>query len=275
VRDEARFALYQEKLIATRAPSLTDLEISRGFGGQHTDDVTNCEQIVRALEKLGVKPQSKPAPVANAPEWDRIKTEGGLDQIVAFLGSNPPEPQRQAAVGRLRELSAAPVPAKGTAAIVRSLAKSNWQAFLQGLTFRIPKFQLSPGGNWASVGMAVAYIVAIFAVSGIVMGPGGDYINSHVDPESILRHGIPIIVFLLLTGVAWNRMGSFLTTKAFGAAIIIGTSIPFLVFILTILFFILFDFFEQPISRAPSIAILGSACCISIIVVVIKFRLAR
>lgn len=131
VRDEARFALNLEKLVATKEASLDTLDIPFGFQGQHTDDVTNRENILRALDKLGVKPAASAVPVpAGVDEWEKLQASGDIDAIVAYLGTSPPDPLRQAAVRRLRELSARePVP--GTAnSVVRSALISNWRVTL-------------------------------------------------------------------------------------------------------------------------------------------------
>jgi hypothetical protein len=53
VRDEARFALQKEKLIATKVSDFNVDEIPFGFQGQHTEDVSERDKIVRAIAKLG------------------------------------------------------------------------------------------------------------------------------------------------------------------------------------------------------------------------------
>src|SRR5215813_9281487 len=53
VRDEARFADHLNKLIAVKEARLTIHQIPFGFQGQHTDDVMDRAQIVKALKKLG------------------------------------------------------------------------------------------------------------------------------------------------------------------------------------------------------------------------------
>jgi len=53
VRDEARLALHLRKLVATKLRNFDRIEIPLGFGGQHTDEVDDYTQIIKALTKLG------------------------------------------------------------------------------------------------------------------------------------------------------------------------------------------------------------------------------
>lgn len=218
VRDEARFALHLKKLIATKEATLGSLEIPFGFQGQHTDDVTNRDNILRAIDKLGVKPATTPDAATSIAEWEKIKTSAGIDGLITFLGNNPPEAQRQAAVARLKELSASPGATRGISPLVRSLTTSSWSAFFSGLTFRMPKFQLSTQGTWASVGMAVAYLMIMFLITGVIFGAGGDAMESSHVPYSLVVSSILTVVLLLLVWVATNRFNNFLSTKSLAAA---------------------------------------------------------
>jgi hypothetical protein len=156
VRDEARFALHLNKLVATKESSLDIFEIPFGFQGQHTDDVTNLEQVMRALEKFGVKPVGTAAPGSDGlAGWNKLKIVGGIDDLVAFLGTNPPDQERQAAMARLKELSAGPHGAKGSSAVVRALTMTNLQAFLSAFTSRM---STKCGGSTRSVRAPAAEI---------------------------------------------------------------------------------------------------------------------
>jgi TIR domain len=55
VRDEARFALDQQKLISTKTADVYLHQLPFGFQGQHTENVFHRDQIVRAIEKLRIK----------------------------------------------------------------------------------------------------------------------------------------------------------------------------------------------------------------------------
>src|SRR5262245_8596056 len=61
VRDEARYALFHNKLIATKVGDLNVIDIPFGFQSQHTENVVNRENIVRAIQKLGVLPATTAA----------------------------------------------------------------------------------------------------------------------------------------------------------------------------------------------------------------------
>jgi hypothetical protein len=151
VRDEARFALHHKKLIAVRTPQLGILDIPFGFQGQHTDDLADRGQIVRALSKLSTAP--------HAPEkqegWESIKQSGPLNEVLDWLESNPVHEKREEAFQLVRRLMSAK-----PENISRS---SNIAAFLSGLLFRMPRFQLSSQGNWSSIGYSVGLIFLLFA----------------------------------------------------------------------------------------------------------------
>lgn len=223
VRDEARFALHLDKLIAVKDPGLDTIEIPFGFQGQHTDDISNREQIVKAVAKLGVMPAS--AGSINAPLAVERLAGAGFDEIVAFLGTNPPEAARTAAVARLKELAEMPTQAgaRSGSDLVRSLKMSNWQAFLQGLTFRVPTFQLSTQGTLTSVGVALGYVVLIGAVT---FGSIGMLLELRVDEELIGRIMIPLMA--LLCWLSWNRFNSFASQKNLVASIILGIAFALL-----------------------------------------------
>ena len=76
VRDEARLALKQEKLIATRTADLDVESIPLGFQGQHTDFVANREQIVKAIQKLVGHPKGdkNPGKIDDQREYDSAQT---------------------------------------------------------------------------------------------------------------------------------------------------------------------------------------------------------
>ncbi|MBL8564313.1 MAG: toll/interleukin-1 receptor domain-containing protein [Hyphomicrobiaceae bacterium] len=207
VRDEASFALNLEKLVATKEPLLNPRDIPFGFQGQHTDDVTSLDHILRAIGKLGVKPVAASVSV----DWE--KPTAGIDDIVAFLGTNPTVSQRQAAIARLKQVVVGPESTKGGSGVVRTLTMSNWQAFLSGLTFRAPRFQLSTAGTWTSIGASIAYVI-IFVVSTY-------YLHEIIDPNT--RDNYVLILFSggvwgLLALIGWQRVVAFATQRNFLAA---------------------------------------------------------
>jgi hypothetical protein len=52
VRDEARFAMHQEKLISTKTADVKMRQLPFGFQGQHTEDLLSIDRIERAVHKL-------------------------------------------------------------------------------------------------------------------------------------------------------------------------------------------------------------------------------
>ena len=94
VRDEARYALFHNKLIATKAGELDVIEIPFGFQSQHTEDVLNRDNILRALKKLGVQPLDfiETLKVALEREGVPITTTGdtiATEQLMQELGITP------------------------------------------------------------------------------------------------------------------------------------------------------------------------------------------
>ena len=78
-----------------------------GFQGRkHTEDVTEREQIARAVEKLGC--------VASAPVvqdksddtsgWEKVKATDDVDALVAFLAHFPTSKHRHEALQRIQQL---------------------------------------------------------------------------------------------------------------------------------------------------------------------------
>ena len=173
VRDEARFALHSEKLIAVKSSDLDYYDIPFGFQGQHTDDVSNREQIFRAIGKLGIGQTA----TYNLSDRD-IKT---------------PE--------RYRSYE------------IRALTGNNWQAFFAGITFQMPKFQLSEQGTWTSIGAAVAYSIVALMLVELIQTLDLDY-----EQNSILN----ALVFGVVAIFLWIRGHSFLKQRNFVAGAILS-----------------------------------------------------
>jgi len=223
VRDEARFALHLQKLITVKSPSLDVYEIPFGFQGQHTDDVNNREQILRAIHKLGARPTA----AAAASNWDRIRTSGTINDVSRFLASNPSNAQSQEAFARLKQLGAnAGAFERNVSSAIGSLRKSNWQAFFDGFTLQVPKFQLSEQGTWTSIGAAITYsIIAIGLASTASLWPA--LLDESADSSSSLPL-LGIAVVGVISVFLWMRTGDFLEQRNFVAAIILSLTLPFL-----------------------------------------------
>jgi hypothetical protein len=221
VRDEARFALHLNKLITVKAASLDVYEIPFGFQGQHTDDVNNRDQIFRAIHKLGARPTAGAA----ASNWDRIRTSGTISEVSRFLASNPSNAQSQEAFARLKQFGASAFE-RNVSSTIGSLRKSNWQAFFEGFTLQVPKFQLSEQGTWTSIGAAITYsIIAIGLASTASLWP------TLLDESAASSSSLPLLgiaVVGVISVFLWLRTGNFLEQRNFVAAIILSLTLPFL-----------------------------------------------
>lgn len=131
VRDEARYALVRKKLIAVKSPDLPYDNIPFGFQCQHTDDVSDRDRIVAALQKLGAK------------------TANGGDEA-------------SHAAGRA-EKAEADAPPKAAAPSI-----GEWNAFRRGFLQDVPEFvserrssTLVAGAIAGSIVFSVAVVVAL------------------------------------------------------------------------------------------------------------------
>jgi hypothetical protein len=226
VRDEARFALHLEKLVAVKTAELDVFSIPFGFQGQHTENVTDREQIVRAITKLGARAaagtrQVAPAslPAASRIDWDVLKTSGTAEQVLSFLETGPSEVQRREATARLRQLMAAPQDRDNVRnSVVRSLSMSNWEAFFRGLTFRLPSFQLTTQGTWASIGMAIGnalLLLLLLMLSMILLG-------SIVNTERKWLLSLPALAFVLLAAFSWTRFARLVEQRNFAGSYVLA-----------------------------------------------------
>lgn len=111
VRDEARFALHYDKLVATKQPDVDVFDIPFGFQGQHTDDVNDHERILLAIEGLGVKPQVKAAPLVSSAadvDWNAVKASANVAALLDFLAKHPASAHHEECLARLRSLTGVP-----------------------------------------------------------------------------------------------------------------------------------------------------------------------
>lgn len=205
VRDEARFADHLGKLIAVKEAGLTIYEVPFGFQSQHTDDVSDREQIVRALQKLGVKAASvasasPPFSLATIGDTDRV------DELVAVLGADPPPRERQAAIARLKQLASEGAPGKGQSDLVREVGASKGYAFWRGLTFSLPKFQLSSQGSWGAIGSAIGLLLLMALGIICVFLIARTYDDDHTSHVTTLGITVGLAFFCWLS---WNRLAHF------------------------------------------------------------------
>lgn len=236
VRDEARYALHYKKLVAVKNAGLDVIEIPFGFQSQHTDDVGDREQILRAVQKLGVTAAVKPLAALDT-GWDRIKASTSLDEILLWLEQHPADPNRQEAFKRVRHLVASGAGdgrSRGTALPAELAQTSNLSAFLSGLTFRIPSFQLSSQGTWSSLGFAIGFLIVLTIGLVAWLALIGALVQNQIGDEVVLP--VAVAVLAGLTYGTWLRFSSWATQRAFLAAYIV---LPFFL-LLTGLFGMLF-----------------------------------
>lgn len=286
VRDEARFALHYKKLAAVKAPGLEVLEIPFGFQGQHTDDLDNREQIVRAISKLGVSPATTGAGAGNA-SWESVSTTRDVDTLLDWLERNPGHEKREAAFARVRQLvDSTEAGAKQEPA--RLLRMSNLSAFLSGLTFRMPKFQLATQGKWTSIGFSIGLALLLSAAAAAALwgtlqlekalrGAGW----ARADHERVTA---PTFLMLLsfITWIAKNRFDVWIKQRSFTAAGIVAPFFALLagglsgMLLLTSALFL--DSSRQPgawIAGSVLLAVFAFGIAAALIYMFAKYRSAR
>jgi hypothetical protein len=160
------------------------MEIPLGFGGQHTDEVDDHTQVIKALSKLGVQ---------------RVGNQSGdLPSVGQVLGEKHQE----------------------RAVTAKSLLMSNWRAFGAGLTLRIPRFQLTDRGIYTSAGAVIAYaVISIgfwFGSAGLFKywKPKQDPWSQGYDPEWFSL--MTIATFILAT-LAWRHLTAWFNQRNFVA----------------------------------------------------------
>lgn len=118
VRDEARYALEQGKLVSTKLSELPHRALPFGFGSQHTVDVGQRDEIVRALDKLGVQRAVNVA----------VRDTGRPDLPMPIVSER----------SRPRSVLAGPL-----------------LALLRGLTLQFPIFQTERETKWHAIGLSL------------------------------------------------------------------------------------------------------------------------
>jgi hypothetical protein len=229
VRDEARFADHLNKLIAVKEPALDYMSIPFGFGGHHTEIISNREQIFKALAKLGVTPSAAGGQAPDATAED-IGTIERVDELVQVLGSEPQPALRSAAIFRLEQLRASEKP--GMSRLVRGALSGRWKALLAGLTLRTPRFQTTQQGLWSAFGYGVLYVISylvLFIASGAILVSASDQFSMQGMSPWLQRELLLAAILVVMAVLAWVHTSKLLNQKNFIAAGFI-----FLVFFSTI-----------------------------------------
>jgi hypothetical protein len=160
VRDEARYALFHNKLIATKAGALDVIDIPFGFQSQHTEDVLNRDNILRAIEKLGVRPEASISKAGD--DWEHVRKTQDTAKLLAWIGENPTHPSHTDAVALVQQLLESPRAVEAIPTVTEPVVRrSRLVAFFRGLTFQLPRFQLVEEGTWSSIGLTIT-LLAVF-----------------------------------------------------------------------------------------------------------------
>jgi hypothetical protein len=160
--------------------------------------------------------------------------------VLSWLEKNPTDPNRQEAIKRARHLATTVVAAdkgRATTSPAKLAQTSNLSAFLSGLTFRIPSFQLSSQGTWSSIGFAVGFLFLLAIGIFVWLGLIGMMVNNQQGDEVVLP--VAIVMLALITYGTWLRFSSWATQRNFIAAYIV---LPFFL-VLSCLFGMLFGLF--------------------------------
>lgn len=217
VRDEARFALHHDKLVATKENGLEVIEIPFGFQSQHTDDIADRDRILKAVQKLGVK-QAKVEPAgqtggAAQVDWEAVKHSSDPEALLDYLAKHPTSSFRTACLQRLRELTVRRSPRIEAAAPAVAVAKEKgaFRSFLSGFSLRMPRFQSLSDGTYAAFGSAAFYVLLAIGVPVVIMN------TMTPEPYGFWTLGG---VTLLLTLFGLQRYWSWRKQRNFTAAII-------------------------------------------------------
>jgi hypothetical protein len=214
VRDEARLALHLGKLVATKVRDFDPIEIPLGFGGQHTDQVDDHTQVIKALSKLGVLSVGEtglhsPSSVQDEPALHRNQPTSNADRR-SPVGESSDLPRVGQGVGEKRLKHAV---------TAKSLLMSNWRAFGAGLTLQIPRFQRTDRGIYTSFGAITAY-----AVVSVGLWFGSDALLKYWKPEETWSKGydpewfsLMTIWTLALAALAWRHLTAWFNQRNFVA----------------------------------------------------------
>lgn len=241
VRDEARFALHHKKLVAVKDAGIDILDIPFGFQGQHTDEIANRDQILRAIEKLGIRPAAAEPPQlgqgASASDWEAIRTTTDPSQLLAWLERNPAHDKRVDAFQLLRTMLNAEgsKSANGTShPAMNPVRVSKWSAFASGLLLHTSVFQLSEQNKWRSIGASLSLVVltalGLFAAGYAIMSVESYMIgNRHTAGDNWSRSAtrvfiLPLIALVLFIAARFARsfFSAFASQRDFVAASISG-----------------------------------------------------
>ena len=276
LRDEARFALHHEKLVAVKTPDIDILDIPFGFQGQHTDEVSEREQIVRAIEKLGARPKVADQAAASVPDnedvaWAQIKDTGNVNDLAGFIATYPNSLHRQQALTRLQQLLAGGAPAD-VKVVENPKRESKLSAFISGLTLRVPSFQTLGSAFISAIGLIFGYLI-LLGLAGLL----GAYIEEqgHESWGLSREHSTDLAVtvaFGILSIPLWRQFNRWINQRSFIAATVISLlCVPFTsIFAMGLIKSIFAGPYEGASAAAAIVALVGS-----VVYIIWRFRQAR
>jgi len=188
VRDEARLALHLRKLVATKVRDFDLMKIPLGFGGQHTSEVDDHAQIIKALSKLGVLRAGNPGSRPQSELRDEpMLRQGGKP---SYVGG----PER-----------------------TKPLLMSNLRAFGTGLLLQVPAFQLTDRGIYTSLGAITTY-----AIISVGFWFGSQALFNYWKPGETWDHGydqtwftLMAICMFALAALAWRHLTAWFNQRNF------------------------------------------------------------
>src|SRR5262249_31152355 len=150
-----------------------------------------------------------------ATAWERVKAANNPDELLEFIDRYPTSTHRPLVIQRMRALISE---ATGTTRRKTSgLIMSKLAAFLLGLTFRIPSFQLSTSGLFSSIGLALGFSIVL--VIGVVTIAVIGYYAETTLGWSRFSTAILMASFLILLCIAGLRQfHKWISQRNFAAA---------------------------------------------------------
>jgi hypothetical protein len=213
VRDEARFALYYNKLVAVKESKLTIIDIPFGFQSHHTEDISDRVRIIAALTKLGAVPV--PLPGCELPLTQQIGASNSIEDMLELMAKTSSAEMRQLAARHVADL----MQTKGSSALfsrqANALTPSKWSSFWKGVTFRPPKFSLRDQGRIGAIGAVVGSILLSFVIMGVTYQVLPTPLISNPVSDAIIPVALPWLLNLYL-------LRAFLAQRAFGSALLIA-----------------------------------------------------
>jgi TIR domain len=215
VRDEARYALFHKKLVATKVADLDVIDIPFGFQSQHTEDIQSRDNITRAIEKLGVQATAKPGSTAES--WEQVRSARNAETLLAWIGGNPSHPSHTEAIALMGELLKEPnAPKRIASSSEPIIRRSRLEAFFRGLTFQLPRFQLSVEGRWSAIGLTLTlWAVFISAIYIWVMAVRGEYVLYSPDwmLKAMMLHALLSFILSYIAVTKWAEQRNFIAVS--------------------------------------------------------------